>query len=275
MPEKRPREEDEESDGASSAVASESDEDIAAELKKTVVIGNLEGRLEIIYSEVLAKKFPGAKGIVVDWKTKTAMVEYESEEQAAAVVGKVNNEPLFGEPLRCGVSSGATTELLFSNLPVRATGEDVANMIRRGGAEAPAPKRRRKSGAAAASEGGAAEDTSGLLHVKHVVGNDGTCKCYCKFSDRSFSDAALKVFDGHTLFGSRITVVEPPPMVLNKGGKDSKGGKGGKKDGGKGDSKGDGKKGFKGDGGKKGGKKDGKSSRKGGPPKAGSGIVIN
>ena len=200
MPEKRPREEDEESDEASSAVASESDEDIAAELKKTVVIGNLEGRLEIIYNEVLAKKFPGAKGIVVDWKTKTAMVEYESEEQAAAVVGKVNNEPLFGEPLRCGVSSGATTELLFSNLPVRATGEDVANMIRRGGAEAPAQKRRRKSGAEA-GEGGAAEDTSGLLHVKHVVGGDGTCKCYCKFSDRSFSDAALKVCSLQMLAG--------------------------------------------------------------------------
>eukprot|EP01060_Flectonema_neradi_P026560 TRINITY_DN3562_c0_g1_i1.p1 TRINITY_DN3562_c0_g1~~TRINITY_DN3562_c0_g1_i1.p1 ORF type:complete len:266 (+),score=64.30 TRINITY_DN3562_c0_g1_i1:36-800(+) len=225
-------EEEEEEEDSSDETSSEEEG-----TKSTVVVGNLEGKLETIYTEELKKRLKGALSISVDWSTRMAMVEYKDEEAAAQAVSETDNMSLFGSVVRAGPSSGKSAELCVTNISSKTTDEDIRKLM---------------------------EVHGSVLTCSIKQKDDGTRRCFVRFSDPSFAKAALKETDGTILHSSRLTVVEPPPMVIKpKEEKDTKGGKGGK--GGKGDRKG-GKK--NGDHGGKGGKnnskgKDGKGGKKG------------
>eukprot|EP01061_Rhynchopus_euleeides_P012252 TRINITY_DN2189_c1_g1_i2.p1 TRINITY_DN2189_c1_g1~~TRINITY_DN2189_c1_g1_i2.p1 ORF type:complete len:191 (+),score=64.02 TRINITY_DN2189_c1_g1_i2:56-574(+) len=164
MPGKRKREdeEDEAAEEEEEDTQDEEDSDHDADddgMKRTVVVGNLEGKMELIYQDVLKTQFPGAKEIKVDWKTRTALVEFGSVEKAATASSDYNGTMLFGEKVACGVSSGATCELCFSNIAQRTTVDDIRALV---------PK------------------DSGLLSVKLVESADKVIKrVYARFADRS------------------------------------------------------------------------------------------
>ena len=157
---KRDEEEEEEEECVEEGSSEETASDDSGDgLKRTVVVGNLEGKMEVIYQSVLSARFPGAAEITVDWKTRTAVIEMGNEDKAAVAAQEFNGSTIFGENVTCGVSSGVTAELLFTNLAPKSTANDIKKLI---------------------------GDDSGVLSCKIAESRDKSFnRCFVRFADKS------------------------------------------------------------------------------------------
>ena len=158
--------EDNDDETKSSSESSSEEEEEEEGAKSTVVVGNLEGKLETIYTEELKKRLKGVLSVSVDWSTRMAMVEYKDEASAAEAVSETDGTLLFGSTISAGPSSGKTSELCVTNISAATSDSDIRKLM---------------------------EPHGNVLTCSIKQRDDNTRRCYVRFSDPSFAKKALKV----------------------------------------------------------------------------------